>query len=103
MPSDAWRDYGKTPLGIAPLPLCDLLMEWWDRIAFARNAAGMTQDTLARLINADQSTIAKYETGDREPILTVFISIARATGTTPEWLAFGVGDSPVTRSKAEDA
>jgi transcriptional regulator with XRE-family HTH domain len=69
-------------------------MEWWQRIAFAREAAGLTQDALAKLLNADQSTVAKYETGEREPRLAVIEIIAKATGVSPCWIAFGIGGGP---------
>jgi transcriptional regulator with XRE-family HTH domain len=71
-------------------------IEWGKRIASARDRRGLTQGALAKMINVAQQTLAGYETGASEPGLAVFVRLAAATGTTPEWLAFGVGEGPVS-------
>jgi len=69
-------------------------MKWNERIAAARLAKGLTQTQLGERVNSTQSTIAKYETGERQPSFAKIERIAKETDTTPEWLAFGVGNAP---------
>lgn len=73
-------------------------MSWGNRIAQAREAAGLTQIQLAERLNAAQQTVASWEVEENEPRLAVFEAIAKITGTTPEWLAFEVGPGPSIKS-----
>jgi transcriptional regulator with XRE-family HTH domain len=88
------RPYFETKLDFRILKPLHHGMEWWNRIAAAREAAGLTQEQLAKLVHVAQPTLGNYEIGKREPRLAVIEKIAAATGTTPEWLAFGVGSGP---------
>lgn len=48
-----------------------------------REAAGITQTELARVICVSQSAVAQFELGYRTPSLYVLTRIADALGTTP--------------------
>ena len=52
-------------------------------LAETRDAAGVSQEKLAKKLGRPQSFIAKYEVGDRRIEVTEFIAIARALGTDP--------------------
>lgn len=52
-------------------------------IAYTRNKSGLSQKGLAEKISCDQSTIAKIESGVREPKAAMVIAIAEALGCTP--------------------
>ena len=56
----------------------------------ARNQSGFTQVEVAKLLNIDKSTLAKYETGDREPDLDKLVDIAEFFNVTTDWL-LGIG------------
>jgi transcriptional regulator with XRE-family HTH domain len=49
-------------------------------LAYARRAAGLTQDALARLAGTSQSTLSAYERGTKSPSLAVAERIIEATG-----------------------
>jgi transcriptional regulator with XRE-family HTH domain len=70
-------------------------MTWGKRIAAARIAVGLTQEELAALVHVVQSAVAGYETERSKPNIAMFIKIAAATGVSPCWLAFGVGEGPL--------
>jgi ribosome-binding protein aMBF1 (putative translation factor) len=84
---DSWLEISSERLWYGP-------MTWGKRIADARRAAGMTQEDLAERMNASQQAVASWEAQVNEPRLAIFEAIAKITGTSPEWLAFGVGDGP---------
>ena len=65
------------------------------RIREARQAAGLTQETLAARLDVSQPTVNRWETGDNEPGNQQIQRLAEALATVPEWLAFG------RRSKGE--
>lgn len=44
-------------------------------------------------------TVYRWEWGVSDPTRSDCALIADALGTTPEWVAFGVGDGPGTRRK----
>jgi transcriptional regulator with XRE-family HTH domain len=62
---------------------------WARRIAEARRRRGLSQAQLAASVNASQSAIGEYETGESEPSLETFARIAAALRTTAAWLVFG--------------
>jgi transcriptional regulator with XRE-family HTH domain len=49
-------------------------------LAYARRAAGLTQDALARLAGTSQATLSAYERGTKSPTLSVADRIIEATG-----------------------
>ena len=49
-------------------------------LAYARRAAGLTQDALARLAGTSQPTLSAYERGTKSPSLAVAERIIEATG-----------------------
>lgn len=57
-----------------------------ENIKRARRKKGISQEELARAIDATKSTISKYELGHRQPPLDVLRRIAAALGTTVNWL-----------------
>lgn len=62
-------------------------------IAYTRNKSGLSQKGLAEKISCDQSTIAKIESGVREPKAAMVIAIAEALGCTPnDLLGYEKGD-----------
>ena len=64
------------------------------RVAMARNALGLTQAELAKNVGVVTRQIAAYEGGEAKPRERALHNLAAALGTTPEWLASGIGDSP---------
>lgn len=55
-------------------------MSGHDLLAYARRAAGLTQDALARLAGTSQPTVSAYERGAKSPSLAVAERIIEATG-----------------------
>jgi transcriptional regulator with XRE-family HTH domain len=51
-----------------------------ERIFEAREAAGLTQEALARRMNCSLPTIQKYEGGQRNPSRQMLTRLAEATG-----------------------
>lgn len=49
-------------------------------LAYARRAAGLTQDALARLAGTSQATLSAYERGTKSPSIAVTERIIEATG-----------------------
>lgn len=60
-----------------------------------RNEQNLSQKQLAQRIGIDSSTIALYETGDRNPSLPVLIKLSRTLGVTTDYL-LGVSDKKDT-------
>lgn len=62
-----------------------------DRIKAARIAAGLTQEQLARAVEAGggKQQVSNWETGFRVPRRETLTRIADALGTTPGKLMFG--------------
>jgi len=71
----------------------NLSMKFGERLAEAREDAGWSQQKLADELNADQSTIAKWETLDSRPrdVEEIGFRIAHLLGVNPSWLILGVG------------
>ena len=55
-------------------------MSGHDLLAYARRAAGLTQDALARLAGTSQATLSAYERGTKSPSIAVAERIIEATG-----------------------
>ena len=58
------------------LAFCELMTK-------AREAAGLTQDGLAKRLKKPQSFVAKYEGGERRIDVIEFLAITRAIGADP--------------------
>ncbi len=58
-----------------------------EKIKELRLEKGITQAELAEAIGIDKSTIAKYETDDREPKVYILCKIADYFGVTLDYLA----------------
>lgn len=70
--------------------------EWTigERLAKAREWAGMDQETFAERIGVSRSTVSNYERGRSEPKRIVLNAWAMATGVPLVWLQ--TGESPRT-------
>lgn len=58
----------------------DRIVSGHDLLAYARRAAGLTQDALARLAGTSQPTLSAYERGTKSPSLAVAERIIDAAG-----------------------
>ncbi len=58
----------------------DRIVSGHDLLAYARRAAGLTQDALARLAGTSQPTLSAYERGTKSPSLAVAERIVEAAG-----------------------
>ena len=72
------------------------------RIRQLRTAQGMTLEELATRIDRAPSQVSMFETGKREPKLTLLQSIARALGTTLDELVATAGEDVVIRPEPVD-
>ena len=62
-------------------------MTFGERVLALRNEKGMTQDELALAVGyKSRSTIAKIESGERDPHQSMIAAIAKALDTTPAYL-----------------
>ena len=62
-------------------------MTFGERVLALRTEKGMTQDELALAVGyKSRSTIAKIESGERDPHQSMIAAIAKALGTTPAYL-----------------
>jgi transcriptional regulator with XRE-family HTH domain len=66
------------------------------RLRQARTNAGLSQRELAKRAGIDQTTIAKYEAGDRAPFVERLAALAQALGVPPATLT-----APSTGTLAE--
>lgn len=64
------------------------------RIRRARQAAGLTQDDLARKVGLRGQTVYRYESGALLPGLVALEAIATVCAVTTDWLIRGVGEAP---------
>lgn len=71
--------------------------EWTigDRLRKAREHAGLTQAAAARTLGISRQSIARYESGDREPPRPVVMSWALVMGVSLDWLQGTAEDGPV--------
>ena len=62
-------------------------MTFGERVLALRTEKGMTQDELALAVGyKSRSTIAKIESGERDPHQSMIATIAKALDTTPAYL-----------------
>lgn len=61
-----------------------------ERLKRARELTELTQNETAKMIGISQSTLAKYETGDREPDVETIGKLAEFYAVSVDWL-LGLG------------
>ena len=65
-----------------------------DRLTFAREAAGLTQDDLARRLGVETERLAGWEADADEPRANRLQLIAGMLGVSLAWMLTGEGDAP---------
>ena len=63
-----------------------------DRIRQLRKELGLNQTEFGERIGVKQTTIAGYETGAKNPMESVVLSICREFNVNEDWLRNGVGE-----------
>ena len=63
-----------------------------DRIRQLRKELGLNQTEFGERIGVKQTTIAGYETGAKNPMESVVVSICREFSVNEEWLRNGTGE-----------
>jgi transcriptional regulator with XRE-family HTH domain len=63
----------------------------------ARDAAGISQEELAKRCEVHRTEISLLERGGREPRLGTMVKLAVALGTTPQALCAGIAWDPKAR------
>ena len=74
-----------------------------DRVAGARDAAGMTQAQLARRLGIKKATLAGWEQDMSEPRANRLTTLAGVLNVGLAWLIHGIGDAPATSSEEDFA
>ena len=64
-----------------------------ERLRIAREAAGLRQADLAKLMGVGQEQVSKWESG-KLPMTKRLELLATSVGSTVEWLLFGKGKAP---------
>lgn len=57
-----------------------------ERLKYLRESRGISQTTLAQVMNVTQSTISKWESGAREPKINEIIKLAKFFAETTDFL-----------------
>jgi Predicted transcription factor, homolog of eukaryotic MBF1 len=76
-----------------------------DRLAAAREAAGMSQRDLAKRVGVKVATLAKWEEDQAEPRANKLSMLSGMLGVSLRWLLTGVGEgieAPATAEVPED-
>ena len=60
--------------------------KFYAKLKELREDNNLSQEKLAKLLHCNQSTIAKWETGDREPSLDFLCQIAKHFDVTTDYL-----------------
>lgn len=66
-------------------------MTMGERIAWRRDAKGLTQTQLATRMSSTQGTISKWENNEAMPELGNVVELCRHLYVTADWLIFGRG------------
>lgn len=69
-------------------------MEWNERIASARKAAGLTQEALGEKLGVSRQAVSKWESGQAVPDLDTVAKLCLALGFSADYLLFGREDAP---------
>lgn len=71
------------------------------RLAYAREAAGLNRSALALRAGLNPSHVRLIEEGDREhPSGTTLAKLAEALGVSLDWLVRGIGEGPTATDLA---
>ena len=69
-------------------------MEWNERVAAARKAAGLTQEALGEKLGISRQAVSKWESGQAVPDLDTVAKLCLALGFSADYLLFGREDAP---------
>ena len=75
-------------------------MEWNERVAAARMAAGLTQETLGEKLGVSRQAVSKWESGQAVPDLDTVAKLCLALGFSADYLLFGREDAPAPAESA---
>ena len=75
-------------------------MEWNERIAAARKAAGLTQEALGEKLGVSRQAVSKWESGQAVPDLDTVAKLCLALGFSADYLLFGREDAPAPAESA---
>lgn len=64
------------------------------RLSSARDAAGISVESLANRLGIDQDVVIEWESDRSEPHSSVLLDLAAICGVSPIWLMTGSGDGP---------
>lgn len=70
-----------------------------ERLKYAREMAGLSQAQAAELIDAEFTTISRYETGLRQPRDQRLAELADTYKVSRDWLLTGAGLTPESEAK----
>lgn len=73
------------------------MLSFGSRLRQRAEELGVSNAEIARRLGLSERRYAHYVSGQREPDLATLVKIARALGTTPNWL-LAVGEAEETRS-----
>ena len=74
-----------------------------DRLTFAREAAGLSQEGLAERLGVAADTLASWEADSDEPRANRLQMVAGMLGVSLTWLLTGEGESPAEEGPGEAA
>ena len=75
-------------------------MEWNERIAAARKAAGLTQEALGEKLGVSRQAVSKWETGTADPSTSNLLALAKLFGVSAEELLQSVEKSAPDAEKS---
>ena len=75
-------------------------MEWNERVAAARKAAGLTQEALGEKLGVSRQAVSKWESGQAVPDLDTVAKLCLALGFSADYLLFGREDAPAPAESA---
>ena len=61
-------------------------MRFGERIRMARERLGVSRDEMAKRLHLKYSTLAKYETSEREPDFATLVELARALRVSTDYI-----------------
>ena len=77
----------------------DLLLAFGGRIRRARNAAGLTQETLAHIAGVDRTYVGSVERGERNLSVLNILTFATALDIDPGELVCGMSRGPADEAR----